>query len=196
MVNDASVIKNVNQWLIIIEIILNECGLSYVWTNQAYNGPRVSLLSLIDYRLQDQFFQTWWAKVNESNKCIHYRIFKTELKLENFYIELSDYSLQTIINLRLRNNHLPVEKGSWLGVHHNDRKCSLCNLNEIGDEFHYLFCCTFFNTQRSLHIPFVKTHRPNTLLFKIVMCENDPKKLNKLSKFFRLVLETVKDPPG
>jgi len=31
-----------------------------------------------------------------------------------------------------------IEKGIWLGLERNDRKCQLCNLNEKGDEYHYI----------------------------------------------------------
>jgi hypothetical protein len=30
----------------------------------------------------------------------------------------------------------------------DDRICDICNLNNIGDEFHYLFECTFFENER------------------------------------------------
>ena len=32
------------------------------------------------------------------------------------------------------------------------RKCKLCQQKEIGDEFHYLFKCTFFNIYRKKYI--------------------------------------------
>ena len=33
----------------------------------------------------------------------------------------------------------------------DDGKCTLCNLNEIGDEFHYLLKCSFFTDEVLLY---------------------------------------------
>ena len=51
------------------------------------------------------------------------------------------------------NNYLPVEKGRWYKQDRINRKCRLCNLNEIGDEFHYLFKCHFLQTIKLLLYP-------------------------------------------
>jgi hypothetical protein len=39
------------------------------------------------------------------------------------------------------NNRLPLEVDRWYGIERSQRKCTLCNDNEIGDEYHYLFIC-------------------------------------------------------
>ena len=51
--------------------------------------------------------------------------------------------LQTCINFKTSNNYLPIETVSWLRIERNERKSSKCNLNEIGDQFHYMFRCNF-----------------------------------------------------
>lgn len=38
----------------------------------------------------------------------------------------------------LRMYTLPIKKGPWLNIDRN-RECNLCHLNDIGDEFHYVF---------------------------------------------------------
>jgi hypothetical protein len=44
--------------------------------------------------------------------------------------------------------------------------CDICNLNNIGDEFHYLFECTFFEHERKkLLVPFDVLKNPNTVKF-------------------------------
>jgi hypothetical protein len=34
---------------------------------------------------------------------------------------------------------LSIETGRYFGVERENRTCSLCNQQEIGDEFHYIF---------------------------------------------------------
>ena len=43
---------------------------------------------------------------------------------------------------RLGNTKLPAETGRWVNIDRNERYCTLCNRNEIGDEFHLLFHVT------------------------------------------------------
>ena len=36
---------------------------------------------------------------------------------------------------------MPIETGRWIGLAREDRLCTLCNSNEIGTEFHYMYVC-------------------------------------------------------
>ena len=49
-----------------------------------------------------------------------------------------------IAKLRTGNHKFPCECGRWLGIDLSQRICTLCNLHEIGDEFHYVLKCPFF----------------------------------------------------
>jgi hypothetical protein len=57
---------------------------------------------------------------------------------------------------------LPIEQGRFWGVDRDDRICDIYNLNNIGDEFHYLFECTFFENERTKLLPFDVLKNPNT----------------------------------
>ena len=57
----------------------------------------------------------------------------------------------TLLSERLRilftqfrpgNTKLPIETGRWFNIERHERySCTLCNINEIGGEFHLLFQC-------------------------------------------------------
>ena len=51
----------------------------------------------------------------------------------------------------------------------NQRICHLCE-TEIGDEYHYIMKCDFFNNSRKLYVPPIYTIRPNTLKFYNLYC--------------------------
>ena len=91
---------------------------------------------------------------------------------------------------------MPIEKGRWLGIDRNERKCQLCTLNEVGDEFHYLLNCPHFVNERSRYLPFINRNTINILTFRNVMCENDSLKLNNLSRFVNIICKAFKNPPG
>jgi hypothetical protein len=48
---------------------------------------------------------------------------------------------------------LDVEMGRFFSIDRLERICDLCNKEELGDEFHYLFNCTFFKDERKKFIP-------------------------------------------
>ena len=57
-------------------------------------------------------------------------------KFEKYLDILEGKFLNSFINFRMCNNYLPVEKGRWYKQGLINRKCPLCNLNELGNEFH------------------------------------------------------------
>ena len=65
-------------------------------------------------------------------------MFKEVFKFE----PLSPERLRIVFTkFRLGNTKLSIETGRWFNIHRNERCCSLCNINEIGDEFYLLFQC-------------------------------------------------------
>ena len=87
-------------------------------------------------------------------------MYKTKHKYEQYFDMLSPYYVQKLVNFRMCNNHFPIEKLRLANVQRNDIICHICNSGEVGDEFHYLFNCTFFNQIRKTLIP--ERYRRNT----------------------------------
>ena len=91
---------------------------------------------------------------------------------------LSGYScIQDFIYVRLCNTHLLIEKGRWLGIPRHERVYRLCNAIQLGDEFHYLFSCPFFQDSRRTYIGHVNCSNPSIFTFKKVMSESNLYKL-------------------
>ena len=47
----------------------------------------------------------------------------------------------------------------------DDRVCELCNSAKLGDEYHYIFECTYLRTERHKFIPKKFRKRPNVHMF-------------------------------
>ena len=62
--------------------------------------------------------------------------------------------MQYLLKVRTTcNNHrLHIERGRWTHTELRDRICDLC-LENIGDEYHYLFKCIKFSVERKSLIP-------------------------------------------
>ena len=53
-----------------------------------------------------------------------------------------------LCKFRTTNHKLPIEQGRWNNTPRENRKCNLCNLEEIGDAFHYILNCPYFKQYR------------------------------------------------
>ena len=181
-------------WLISIKSLLDSIGCSEYWLAQSVPGPNC-FKHQVKSRLHDQYLQSWRSSVHDSSKCLNYRIFKTELALEN-YLTLLPWNLaqylckfaQYFCKFRTRNCKLPIETGTFYGVERSQRLCTLCDQNQVGDEFHYLFCCNFFVTERERCIPRYFIRNPNALKFEQLMSSDDKSILIKLSNFVKIIL--------
>ena len=75
-------------WLKYIKSILDSVGLSDVWFTQGTNVQYEWFKAYVKRCLSDQSLQSWHSNIDNSNKCINYKIFKKELKFEDYLSEL------------------------------------------------------------------------------------------------------------
>ena len=105
--------------------------------------------------MHDLLIQEWNANITQSSKGKNYHIFKENTELESYLKLLPKKLYISIIKFRTSNHKLPVETGRWENIPYGERKCSLCNKNDIGDKFHYLLVCPLFQEDRcNLFKPF------------------------------------------
>ena len=114
---------------------------------------------------------------------------KQDLNFENYLINLDKKHYLILIKFRTGNQRLPVETGRWENLPLNERKCHLCTKNDIGDEYHYLFCCCYFESERKrlLKPMFYRNH--NMLKFIKLLNSNNVCTLKRLSEFTRIIMD-------
>lgn len=179
------------QWLGQIKNILNECGMSEYWLSQ--NLPMSTPLSkMVKLRLCDQYKQTWNNVVFNSPKCINYRIFKTQHSLEKYFSILPTDLWRAMCHFRCLNHKLPIERGRFWGIMRDDRLCDLCSSNQLGDEFHYIFDCSFFSSERKKFLPSHYLKRPNIEKFNALFNSEDYAVLCRLAKFCKIIISVMK----
>jgi hypothetical protein len=88
-----------------------------------------------------------------------------------------------------------VEKGRWSNILRENRYCELCQKNQIGDEYHYIFECTNLSEKRTSLLPKHLIERSNIIKFKNLMTSERKPILQKLCKFIRYINMMV-CPPG
>ncbi len=95
----------------------------------------------------------------------------------------------SMVRFRTANHKLPIETGRWSGIYHSDRKCNLCNNNDLGDEFHYLLVCPYFLQSRKKYLKKYYYLRPNVIKYKEFLSTKSEIKLKKLSLFIAEILQ-------
>ena len=176
-----------SKWLCKIESILNDTGLSEYWLTQ--NVPfKTELSKMVKSRLIHQYKQSWYESVFGMPKCINYRIIKVTHGFEKYLIELPIDLRRALCNFRCTNHKLPIEKGRFWGVDRDDRICDLCDNGNLGDEFHYLFECSFFWSERKPNKFIVN---PNSIKYFDLFNSDDQNIIFRLAKFCKIVLSVV-----
>ena len=139
-----------SKWIVKIKDILDSCGLSYIWLAQGNHNSKW-LKHALDRRLYDIDLQNWTSDVHNNRFCTNYSSFKENLDFEFYLINL-DYSNRVALSkLRCGNIKLPNNLRNFTGTD-IDKTCKLCSQVLVGDEFHYLFICSYFNLSRSKYI--------------------------------------------
>ena len=84
---------------------------------------------------------------------------------------------------------MPVETGRWLNIEYDARKCSVCDKDTLGDEFHYLLECSFFKPERESLIPPQYHKRPNMLKYRQLLCCSVEPCLRNLAHFMGIIIK-------
>lgn len=176
-----------SKWILFIKSILNSTGRSDIWFRQP-NQISFPLGKLIKQNLQDQFLQTWNSQLDNSSKGRNYSLFKTDISCESYITVLNGHMLYTMLKFRTSNHKLPIEVGRWNNIDISDRKCNLCQLNDTGDEFHYLLICPFFQNERKVYIKQYYYRSPNIIKFRELLQIKSEVKLKRLSKFMKVIM--------
>ena len=90
---------------------------------------------------------------------------------------------------------MPIEWERFLGTVRDDRLRELCSLHRLGDEYHYVLECTYFEDLRKVYLPRDVFARPNTVKFEHLMSSSntDTRLLLNIAKFCKVVLKTFQE---
>ena len=99
---------------------------------------------VVKLKLTDQYHQQWGSNICNSDGCTTYRIIKCDFKMEKYLLVLPPNLSRPLYKFCTYNHRLPIQQRRYSGIDRQERFCALCDCNDIGDEFHYLFKCTFF----------------------------------------------------
>ena len=89
---------------------------------------------------------------DESSKLRTYALFKTDLGLEPYLLDIKNFKLRSkVTKFRLSNHKLRIETGRRDKIPKQERFCRFCP-TEVEDEYHFLFRCPIYQNLRQLYI--------------------------------------------
>ena len=175
--------NNQIKWILFIQKIFQDCGFSNIWESQNFVNKEW-LKTVIKQRLLYQYIQNWNSLIQNSSKGINYKNLKKKLEIEEYFNILDFKDAIVFCRFQTTNTKLPIETGRWQNVIRENRFCSLCNNRQIGDEYHFIFECKFFNQKRKEFLTAYFTKRQNTVKFSEVMSSTRKPVLKKLCFFY------------
>ena len=176
--------KYENAYLKCIRSCLIEVGLYHLWLSQDVSYIKLSIFkSHIKQCYKDLFLQQWYSKLDNDSIYINYRLFKTSFKQEYFLKSLPNNSVFALVKFRCINNPLPVNSLRFTSIPRHERICNNCNMNEIGDEYHYLFTCPYYQEKRTELLPKYYIKHPNVIKYSELLNSTESSLLFKLRQF-------------
>ena len=98
----------------------------------------------------DQFHQDAFASIkNENSKLRTYALFKSEIGMEQYLIEIKNVTTRTqVTKFRISNHKLMIETGRHLEIKPHLRFCPFCK-NVVECEIHFITGCRTYGDLRA-----------------------------------------------
>jgi hypothetical protein len=130
---------------------------------------------LLRERLRDIYISSWHENIKYFSSLTLFRDLKPTFKRSS-YLDIVTFSKyrKILAKVRLSSHSLNIETGRHKRIDRNQRICTLCNLTELEDEYHFIMICPFYNDIRKHLIPEYYINRP--CMFKFIQLLKSDKK--------------------
>ena len=181
--------KNIysSPWINKVETTLEHMGMSFLF-DVVTNTKKGWFKNNTKLRLNNIYVHKWSESVFNNSVCINYRAMTVVKKTQTYILKLPKKYVYILCKFKCANHHLPIVKGRYTDTPVHERTCPLCTINDIGDEFHYLFNCTFFTAQRVKYIMRYYYTQPNTSKMMQLFESTDYSEMIKLAKFADIIM--------
>ncbi len=175
-----------------IQHILTDIGMPSLWeTHYVDNLNPAWFKEKVSRSLKDLFLQRWYSHISSDSIYTNYRMFKPIFQAEPYLRILPTDCVKALLKFRVLNNKLPVNRLRFEDIPRNERICKNCNINEVGDEFHYLFSCPFFNSIRNQYITKYYIYKPSSEKFTKLLNSINKKLLFNLKRFITIIQQNI-----
>jgi hypothetical protein len=174
-----------SNWFLKVKLMLEKYGFLYIWNNPVEMNIS-SFLVIFKQRLIDEFWQGLRGDINSSQVLILYKTIKENFEMEPYLNFLSSKILRTsLTKLRISAHNLRIQTGRYgrERIDRDQRICQLCNLNEIEDEYHFMFICPLYSELRRTFLKQYYVRRPSMFKCTLLLKSNNKSEIVMLSKY-------------
>ena len=180
-VQDVNNNRNMKCWSAKVKMLLDELGFSNLWHEQSISHLQ---LELVVQRILDHFLQTFYSSVESTSKLEVLKKIDKQFKLEKYITSVDiDKHRVALARLRCSAHKLMVEEGRYRGIERYMRKCSLCSMNVVEDEYHFLLICPAYTDLRKSYLPRYYCRWPTLNKFIKLLNEDQNSMIKKLARF-------------
>ena len=136
-------------------------------------------------RLRDLYIVEWKQGIELSSSVYIYKEIKQTFEISSQLFILNKKKLRNAIaKLRLSSHQLNIEIGRRRNIVRADRKCTLCNLNEIEYEYHFTLICPMYNDLRKEYLQKYFYVKPSVAKFITLLNSSKQNVFKKISPHF------------
>jgi hypothetical protein len=147
--------SNIN-WCSEIKSIMETINMSEHFVNKTKIN-----LKIAESVLNSKAYVSWKNELYNKPKLRTYITFKENFKTEN-YVEFCRNRHQRSLLAQLRTGTLPlnIEVGRFRNIELENRKCTLCNINVVETEYHFVCECPIYDDCRSTMFDSISNKHP------------------------------------
>ena len=139
-------------WCSRIRSVLELIGLDQAWETQHIGNTNKFMLFFKDSIVRI-FTERWRQDIERSSKLRTYSLVKKSLCVEPYISNIEgNHLIIAMASYRMSSHDLKIERGRYNNpiTPINQRICTRCESNEIGDEIHRLLHCNAMNNKREI----------------------------------------------
>ena len=181
-------------WMKNVVEILNSTGFSNIFIEQFEMEEKYLkniFLRQIKSTIRDQAVQVLLAEINNDEiKFSFYNELISFHGVQKYLKKMPPDIWVPVVKIRTKNHKLPVEIYSWKIAFKPlpERTCTICDMGEVGDEYHFVMNCPVFNEDRNKLLPTIKNDKSLGMFIKLLKSD-DIKILRGLAKFLKILFE-------
>ena len=166
-----------------VKLLLEHNGFPDVWMYPESVNINM-FIPIFQNRLRDVFITEWNHGLSLSSSSMLYKELKQSFEMSPYLLIIQNKKHRNAIaKLRLSSHQLNIETGRHANIERLDRKCNLCNLDDLEDEYHFTLICPIYKDLRIAYIQKYFYRRPNVMKFLELLNSTRPKILNNFAIF-------------
>lgn len=176
---------NFVNWASKVRDLLQNTGFHEVWMYPSSVNINM-FVPIFRTRIIDMYINNWRQDICSKSSLFLFKELKPDFERSEYINKMKCRSLRNILaKIRLSSHDLHIETGRHRNIDRNDRKCTLCQCNDIEDEYHFILICPMYALLRNQYIPRYYHRHPSMLKLTQLLNSTNVKVLNKLALFCR-----------